>query len=153
MNAEQAIKDAAGKFDTPALAILARCEQSGVQLRVEGGEHLKAKGNRETIAAWQAMIQRHKPEVIAALTGAESGADFMDTLAADSEELTACIIELCQLAGYADDARERMLAARRSLYPFQIAIECAYFRWQVVRARAGAYWGKDEMFPFRTGAL
>jgi phage I-like protein len=144
MNAKQVIEDAAGQFDTPALAILTRCEQSGIQLRVEG-EYLKARGNRETIAAWQAMIQRHKPEVIAALTGAESGADFVDTLAADSEELTACIIELCQLAGYADDARDRMLDARRKLYPFQIATECAYFRWQVIRARAGAYWHDDVL--------
>lgn len=144
MNAVQVIEYAAEKFDTPALAILARCEQSGVQLRVEG-ERLKAKGNRETIAAWQAMIQRHKPEVIAALTGAKSEADFVDTLAADSEELTACIIELCQLAGYADDVRERMLEARRNLYPFQIATECAYFRWHVIRARAGAYWHSDVL--------
>lgn len=141
MNAVQVIENAAGKFDTPALAIITRCEQSGVQLRVEG-EHLKAKGNRETIAAWQAMIQRHKPEVIAALTGAKSDADFVDTLAADSEELTACIIELCQLAGYTDEVRERMLEARRNLYPFQVATECAYFRLQVVRAKAGVYWGR-----------
>jgi phage I-like protein len=144
MNAAQVIEYAAGKFDTPALAILTRCEQSGVLLRVEG-EHLKAKGNRETIAAWQVMIQRHKPEIIAALTGAESGADFVDTLAADSEELTACIIELCQLAGYADEARERMLDARRKLYPFQYSTECAYFRLQVIRARAGAYWHNDVL--------
>jgi phage I-like protein len=144
MNAAQVIEYAAGKFDTPALAILARCEQSGVLLRVEG-EHLKAKGNRETIAAWRAMIQRHKPEIIAALTGAESGADFVDTLTADYEELTACIIELCQLVQYSDEARERMLDARRSLYPFQIATECAYFRLQVIRARAGAYWHNDVL--------
>lgn len=144
MNARQIIEDAAGKFDSPALAILTRCEQSGVQLRVEG-EHLKAKGNRETIEAWQAMIQRHKPEIIAALTGAESEANFVDTLAADSGELTACIIELCQLAGYADEVRERMLEARRNLYPFQVATECAYFRWQVIRARAGAYWHNDQV--------
>lgn len=139
MNAAQVIEYAAGKFDTPALAILARCEQSGVQLRVEG-EHLKAKGAREKIAAWQAMIQRHKPEVIAALTGAESGTDFVDTLAADSEELTSCIIELCQLARYPNEVRDRMLDARRKLYPFQYSTECAYFRLQVIRARAGAYW-------------
>jgi len=148
MNAPQVyaelIENAAGKFDTPALAILTRCEQSGVLLRVEGG-HLKAKGNRETIAAWQAMLQRHKPELIAALTGAESGADFADTLTADYEELTACIIELCQLAGYSDEARERMLDARGNLYQFQYSTECAYFRWQVIRARAGAYWHNDAL--------
>jgi len=148
MNAQQVIENAAGKFDTTALAILARCEQSGVQLRVEG-EHLKARGNRETIAAWQAMIQRHKPEVIAALTGqpstTEAAANDSATLAADYEELTACIIELCQLAGYSGDARERMLAARRNLDTFQYATECAYFRWQVVRARAGAYWDSDAL--------
>lgn len=144
MNAAQVIEYAAEKFDTPALAILTRCKQSGVQIRLEG-EHLKAKGNRETIAAWQAMIQRHKPEVIAALTGTKSEADFVDTLAADSEELTACIIELCQLAGYSDDVRERMLEARRNLYPFQYSTECAYFRLQVIRARAGAYWHNDVL--------
>lgn len=144
MNALEVIDDAAGKFDTPALAILTRCEQSGVMLRVEG-EHLKAKGNRETIAAWQAMIQRHKPEVIAALTGEKLEADFVDTLAADSEELAGCISELCQLAGYSDEARERMLDARRNLYPFQYATECAYFRLQVIRARAGAYWHNDAL--------
>lgn len=143
MNAQQVIIDAAGKFDTPAQAILTRCEQSGVQLRVEG-ERLKAKGDRETIAVWQTMIQRHKPEVIAALTGqpttTETAANDSATLAADYEELTACIIELCQIAGYADEVRDRMLAARRNLYPFQYSTECAYFRWQVVRAKAGTYW-------------
>lgn len=142
MNAAQVIEDAALTFDTPALAILTRCQQSGLNLRMEG-EHLKAKGNREVIEAWQPMIQRHKPEVIAALIGEGSGADFVDTLAADSEELTACIMELCQLAGYSDEARDRMLAARRNLYPFQIATEAAYFRLQVIRARAGAYWDCD----------
>lgn len=148
MNAQQAIINAAGTFDTPAQAILARCEQSGLQLRVEG-EHLKAKGHRETIAAWQALIQRHKPEVIAALTGQPSPAieDAIDlaTLAADYEELTICITELCRLVGYSDDARERMLDARRSLTPAQVAQECAYFRWQVIRARIGTYWDKDAL--------
>ena len=142
MNDQQVIEDAAGEFDTPALAILARCEQSGVYLRVEG-EHLKAKGNRETIAAWQAMIRRHKPEVIATLAGQpyppKTTANDSATLAADYKELTACIIELCQLAGYADEAQDRMLAARRNLYPFQYTTECAYFRWQVIRARADEY--------------
>lgn len=145
MKAQQVIQDAAGKFDTPAMAILARCEVSGLHLRMEG-EQLKAKGNRETIAAWQPMIQRHKPEIIAALDGRPSIApDDSATLAADYEELTACIIELCQLAGYADAIRERMLAARCGLYPFQYATECAYFRWQVVRAKAGAYWHGDVL--------
>lgn len=143
MTAQQVIEDAAGKFDTPALAILTRCEQSGLNLRVEG-EHLKAKGNREIIASWQAMIQRHKPEVIAALTGqqptTEATANDTAILVADYQELTACIIELCQLAGYTDEVRERMLDARRKLYPFHYSTECAYFRLQVIRARAGAYW-------------
>ena len=148
MNARQVIENAAGKFDSPALAILTRCEQSGVQLRMEG-EHLKAKGNRETIAAWQALIQRHKPEVIAALTGqpftTDAAANYGATLAADYEELTACIVELCQLAGYLDEVRERMLEARRNLYPFQVTTECVYFRWQVIRAQAGAYWHNDQV--------
>jgi phage I-like protein len=151
MNAQQVVIEAAGKFDTPAQAILTRCEQSGLHLRMEG-EHLKARGNRETIAAWQAMIQRHKPEVIAALTGQPStteAANDDETLEADYAELTACIIELCQLAGYSDDAREGMLEARRKLYPFQYATECAYFRWQVIRARAGTYWHNDKL---RAGA-
>jgi alpha-ketoglutarate-dependent taurine dioxygenase len=144
MNAAQVIENAARTFDTPALAILARCEQSGLHLRMEG-EHLKAKGNREVIEAWQPMIQRHKPEVIAALIGENADADFVDTLAADSEELTASIMELCQLAGYSDEARDRMLAARHNLYPFQIATEAAYFRWQVIRVREGAYWDSDVL--------
>lgn len=148
MYAQQVIDNAAGEFNTPALAILARCEQSCVYLRVEG-EHLKVRGNRETIAAWQAMIGRHKPEIIAALTGqpypTKTAANDSATLAADYQELTACITELCQLAVYADKARERMLAARRNLYPFQYATECAYFRWQLIRARAGAYWRNDVL--------
>ena len=144
MNAQKLIEDAAGIFGTPAQALLTRCEQSGLHLRVEG-EHLKVKGNGETIAAWQAMIQRHKPEVIAALIGENADADFVDTLAADSEELTASIMELCQLAGYSDEARDRMLAARHNLYPFQIATEAAYFRWQVIRVREGAYWDSDVL--------
>lgn len=142
MNAQQVIVDAAGKFDTPAQAILTRCEQSGLRLRVEG-EHLKAKGSRETIAVWQAMIQRHKPEVIAALTGqpsTEAAVNDSATLAADYAELTDCIIELCQLVGYSDELQNRMLAARQNLYPYLYATEAAYFRLQVIRARAGAYW-------------
>ena len=146
MNTQQVISDAAGKFDTSAQAILTLCEKSGVHLRAKGG-NLKAKGNRELIAAWQTMIQRHKPEVIAHLAGqpTEAATNDSETLAADYEELTACIMELCQLAGYSDDARERMLAARRNLYPFQYATECAYFRWQVIRAKAGAYWDSDVL--------
>ena len=148
MNAQQVIIDAAGKFDTPAQAIMARCEESGVQLRMMG-EHLKAKGNRDTIAAWQPMIQRHKPEIIAALTGqpptTEADANDSATLGADYEELTACIIELCQLAGYADETRERMLEARRNLYPYLYVTECAYFRLQVIRSKAGTYWRNDAL--------
>jgi len=135
---QQVVESAAGKFDNAAWAILKRCEQSGVQIRVVDG-HLKAKGNSESISAWYSMIQRHKSEIIAALTGTESNVDFMDTLRSDSEELTACIIELCHLAGYSDDARDRMLAVRRNLYPFQIATEAAYFRLQVECAKTGKY--------------
>ena len=124
---------------TLALTILTRSQQVGLNLRIEG-EHLKAKDNREVIEAWQSMIQRHRLEVIAALTGEVSDADFVDTLGADSEELTASIKEICPLAGNSDDARNRMLSARRNHYPFQIATESAYFRLQVIRARAGAYW-------------
>lgn len=145
MTAQQVIENAAGKFDAPALAILARCEQSGLNLRLDDG-HLKAKGNRETIAAWQAMIQRHKPEIIAALAGQDRVAqadDDMATLAADYQELTACIIELCQLAGYEDATRDRMLAARQNLPPYLYVTEAAYFRLQTIRARAGAYWHND----------
>ncbi|MDP4028521.1 MAG: hypothetical protein Q8P42_06080 [Gallionella sp.] len=141
--ADQVIQNAAGIFDTPAQAIIARCTQSGVHLRLDG-ESLKAKGDRETIAAWNPMIQRHKPEIIAALTGAESEADFVNTLAADSEELTACIIELCQLAGYSPETQNRMLEARRNLYPFQYSTECAYFKLQAIRAKAGTYWNSVE---------
>lgn len=145
MKAQQVIIAAAGKFDTPALAILARCEQSGLHLRMEG-EQLKVKGSREIISAWQAMIQRHKPEVTAALAGKPSAtaANGNEALSADYAELTACIIDLCQLAGYSDEARDRMLAARHNLYPFQYATECAYFRLQVLRAKSKTYWGSAE---------
>jgi len=147
MNAAQVIGNAAWKFDTPAQAILACCEQSGLHLRMEG-EHLKAKGNREIIAAWKAIIQRHKPEVIAALTGQpsiEGAENDSATLAADYTELTACIIELCQLVGYSNEVRERMLAARSNLYPFQYSTECSYFRLQVIRARTDAYYRNDAL--------
>lgn len=147
MNARQVIFEAAGKFDSTAQAILSRCEQSGVMLWMDGNS-LKAKGSRDTIAAWQPMIQRHKPEIIAALSGqqfaAVDDANDLATLAADYQELTACIIELCQLAGYADDVRERMLAARQNLYPYLYATELAYFRLQVIRAKSGTYWDSVE---------
>ncbi|MGA8149256.1 MAG: hypothetical protein WB870_17010 [Gallionellaceae bacterium] len=133
------IMEAAGQFHSPALAILARVELSGVHLRLDDG-NLIAKGNRQTITAWQPMIQRHKPEIIAALTGQTCHADGDGVLAADYAELTDCIGELCQLVGYADDIRDRMLAALRNLYPVQVASECAYFRLQVIRAGAGTYW-------------
>lgn len=152
MNARKVIADAAGKFDTSALAILSRCAQSGVQLRMEG-EHLKAKGDRDTIAAWQPMIQRHKPEIIAALSGqqftAADDANDLATLAADYQELTASISELCQLTGYTIEARERMLEARRKLYPFQYSTECAYFRLQVVRAKAGAFCNNNTILAVK----
>lgn len=152
--AEQFLENAAGKFETSALAILARCEQSGVTLRMEG-DHLKAKGNREIITAWQAIIGRHKPEIIAALSGSShDGSQFVPQTAeeiakdkarllADYEELTACIIELCHVAGYSNDTRDRMLEARQSLYPYLYATECAYFRLQVIRAKSGVYWRSD----------
>lgn len=143
MNAQKVMVDAAGKFDTSAQAILVRCGQSGVMLRMEG-EHLKAKGNRETIAAWQPMIQRHKTTIIAALTGqptiSEAVTNDSATVAADFAELADCITELCQLAGYSTEAQVRMLAARHALKPYQYATEAAYFRLQVVRAKAGTYW-------------
>lgn len=142
MNAQQAIENAAGKFDTPAFAILTRCEQSGVHLRVED-ESLKAKGNCDTIAAWQPMIQRHRSEIIASLSGQSftpaDDAGELATLAADYQELTACILELCQLAGYSVEVQGRMLTARQYLYPFLYATECAYFRLQVIRVKAGVY--------------
>ena len=143
MNVQQVIENAAGKFDSTAQAILTRCEQSGVTLRLDDG-HLKAKGDHNIISLWQPMIQRHKPEIIAALSGksfspADDAGD-LETLAADYQELTACITELCQLAKYSDDVRERMLEARRNLYPFQYSTECAYFKLQVIRAKAGTYW-------------
>ena len=103
------------------------------------GEQLSAKGRNDIVDEWKPIIQRHKPEIIAALTGAESAADCVDTLIADYEELTACIIELCQIAGYPEEAQVKMLAARRNLYPFQIAPEAAYFRLQVIRAKIGEY--------------
>ena len=139
--ADQVIQNAAGKFDTPAQAIIKRCAQSGVHLRMDG-ESLKAKGNRETIASWQPMIQRHKPEIIAALSGQPHAAAANEhlTLGADYSELSACIIELCQIVNYSDEARERMLSAMGNLYPFQYAEEAAYFRLQVARAKAGKYW-------------
>ncbi len=143
MNALQTIADSARRFATPALAILKRCEQSGLQLHVEG-DHLKAKGSREIITSWQRIIQRHKPEIIATLSGlpstSEHSANDEDTLLADYDELTACIVELCQLAAYEDEARDRMLAARRNLFPSQYAAEAAYFCLQVIRSKAGTYW-------------
>jgi len=147
LKASRAIENAAGKFDTAAQAILTRCEQSGLQLRVEG-EHLKVKGSRAIIAAWQSMIQRHKPEIIALLSGQNSSQipdEDCAMLAADYNELTACIIELCQLAGYPSDVQERMLTARQNLYPYMFATECAYFRLQVIRARARLYWHGDAL--------
>ena len=149
--ADQVIQNAAGKFNTPARAIIAGCKQSCVTLRLDG-DHFKAKGDRETIAAWSPMIQRHRPEIVAALAGQiftpADDAGELATLAADYQELTTCIIELCQLAGYTGEARERMLEARQNLYPFQIAIECAYFRLQVTRAKTGTYW--DALQPSQT---
>jgi hypothetical protein len=143
MKARKVIEDAAGKFDSTAQAILTRCEQSGVTLRLDDG-HLRAKGDRETIAAWNPIIQRHKPEILAALSGQSfspsDDAGDLATLAADYQELTTCIIELCRFAKYSDEVRERMLTARQNLYPYLYATELAYFRLQVIRAKAGTYW-------------
>lgn len=149
--ADQVIQNAAGKFDSTAQAILTRCEQSGVTLRLDDG-HLKAKGDRETIAAWNPIIQRHKPEIIAALSGqsftpADDAGD-LETLAADYAELTACIIELCQIAKYSREVQNRMIEARQNLYPYLYATELAYFRLQVIRAKSGTYW--DSVEPSRS---
>lgn len=146
MNARQVIENAAGKFDTPAQAILARCEQSGIQLRLEG-EHLKAKGSSTIIAAWQPMIQRHKSQIIAFLASQDPSQysdEGMEVFSADYKELTECIIELCQLVGYSGEVQEKMLAARENLYPCLYATECSYFRLQVIRAKAGTYWASEE---------
>lgn len=78
-------------------------------------------------------------------TVAQQSVESDATLAADYQELTACIIELCQLVGYPEEVRERMLAARRNLYPSLITTEAAYFRLQVIRARAGTYWHNDVL--------
>ena len=147
MSALHTTIDAAGKFDSPAHAIVTRCEQSGVVLWVEKEGSIKAKGNRETIGAWQPLIKRHKPGVIAVLTErpqpAVDAAYDDATLAEDYSELTLCIVELCELEVYPKESQIRILAARKNLYPFQYAIECAYFRWQVERAKGGVYWNGD----------
>lgn len=147
MSAQHTTVDAAGKFDSPAHAIVTRCEQSGVVLWVEKERSIIAKGNRETILAWQPLIKRHKPGVIAVLTDQPQptiAATYDDaTLAEDYRELTFCITELCALEEYSEESRKQMLAAQKNLHPFQYAIECAYFRWQLERARAGVYWNDD----------
>jgi hypothetical protein len=66
--------------------------------------------------------------------------DCIDTLAIDYAELNSLIAELCMIAGHTDDAKERMLAARRYLYPYQVAEERDCFRLQVEQAKAGKYW-------------
>ncbi len=150
MSAQRKVVVGAETFDNPATAIVTRCEQSGVILWVEKDGRIKAKGNREAFNAWQTIIKRHKLGVIAVLT--EQSQPTIDTayedavLKEDYLELTLCIIELCQLAEFSAESRTRMLAARRNLYPFQYAIECAYFRWQIERAKAGVYWN-DDLFP------
>jgi hypothetical protein len=147
MKAEKIISDAIGKFDSTAQAILTYCEESGLQLRVEGGE-LRIKGEKEVFASWQPILARHKPEIIAHLSGqpytSKDDAAELATLGADYAELTACIIELCQFAGYVDDMKNRMLAARQNLFPFKYGIEAAYFRLQVIRAKAGVYWHAER---------
>ncbi|MGC2048297.1 MAG: hypothetical protein WA635_06780, partial [Gallionella sp.] len=108
MTAEQIILEAAGRFDSTAQAILARCKQSGLSL-VVAGEVLRLNGDKEIIAAWKPTLIRHKPAIIAALTGQPyaSAANELLTLGADYRELTACIVELCQLAGYSTEQRDR----------------------------------------------
>jgi hypothetical protein len=68
------------------------------------------------------------------------GVDCLDTLGTDSQELISLIIELCEIVGYSTEAKDRMLAAYRNLYPYQVSAERDYFRLQVERARSGAYW-------------
>jgi len=66
--------------------------------------------------------------------------DCIDTLAIDYAELKNLIAELCRIVGHTDQARERMLAARRYLYPYQVAEERDYFRLRVELATTGRYW-------------
>lgn len=138
MTVSEIVKNAAGDFDTPAQAIITRCKQTGVQLRVDG-ERLTAKGNSEVIAEWGPIISRHKPAIIAELTGQEFDADVHcnnKTMAADHADLIASVIELCQIAGYSKEDQERMLEASRKLAPYLVTTECVYFRWQAIRAKA-----------------
>lgn len=148
MNARFDLINATEDFESPALAIVTRCRQSGVTLWVEKGDHIKAKGSRKIIEAWQAIIKRHKSAVIAVLTGKpldskeEMFAD--EALKADHLELTICIIELCEIVGHSHESRKRILDARKNLYPYQYPIACAYFLWQRERAKAGGYWEGSE---------
>ncbi|MGO8755547.1 MAG: hypothetical protein ACLQHK_10000 [Gallionellaceae bacterium] len=83
-------------------------------------------------------------------TVAQQSLESDATLAADYEELTAGIIKVCQLAGYPDEVRDRMLVAGRNLYPFRIATEAAYFRLQVLRSAQGlVYTGKKRADDLR----
>lgn len=123
-----------------AAQIINSCDFDGVRLALtpEGGLHYS--GNPEVVREWLPVLRANKAAILEELrinpllrlTEIDPAVAFA--------ELTANINELCRIANYSDEARERMLSAMRNLHPFRYAEEAAYFRLQVERAKAGTYW-------------
>lgn len=84
-------------------------------------------------------IRESKHEILRALQNATKP-DYLDTLATDSAELKTLIAELCRIVGHTEEAKEKMMAAYRSLYPSQIIEQRDFFRLQLKLAHTGNYW-------------
>lgn len=123
-----------------AAQIIQSCDFDGVRLAItpEGGLHYS--GDPETVREWLPILRANKAAILEELRRMPLLKLTEIDPATAYAELTANIHELCRIAGYSDEARERMLSAMRNLHPYRYAEEAAYFRLQVERAKAGTYW-------------
>ena len=89
-----------------------------------------------------ARVKAIKPELMAILTGEaandEGEARTDDALLADTLELDAIIIRLCDRAGYPDTVRREMQDARRRMNPDNVRGDLPIMRAHLARAEGEA---------------
>ena len=125
-----------------AAALLSELRAAGVTLAANG-DRLKVQAAPGILTPEiTARLKAAKPELMAILTGEaandEGEARTDDALLADTLELDAIIIRLCDRAGYPDTVRREMQDARRRMNPDNVRGDLPIMRAHLARAEGEA---------------